>query len=107
APRLPGQAQPDRTAQDYEIQIVPRDDNPNGARAKTRHPYTIPGMEDLMRLYTDYLVEDLSALETDTLPDFVFVNLWEGKVGRPMTYASVMSLVHRLSKHTRISFTPH
>lgn len=97
----------DISVEDGVIQIVPRDDNPNGARAKARHPYTIPGMEDLMRLYTDYLVEDLSALETDALPDFVFVNLWEGEIGRPMTYASVMSLVHRLSKKTRISFTPH
>jgi integrase/recombinase XerD len=49
----------DISVEDGAIQIVPRDDNPNGARAKTRHPYTIPGMEDLMRLYTDYLVEDL------------------------------------------------
>ncbi len=97
----------DISVENGEIQIVPRDNNPNGARAKTHHPYTIPGMEDLMRLYTDYLVEDLSALEADALPDFVFVNLWKGEVGRPMTYASVMSLVRQLSKKTRISFTPH
>jgi integrase/recombinase XerD len=85
---------------------VPRDNNPNGARAKTRDAYTIPGLLPLMRLYTDYLVEDLGALEADSLPDFVFVNLWEGAIGRPMTYEPVMSLVRRLRKKTGIWFTP-
>lgn len=60
-----------------------------------------------MQLYTDYLVEDLNALEVAALPDYVFVNLWEGKIGRPMTYDGVMSLCHRLSRKTGIRFTPH
>lgn len=97
----------DLSVEDGEIRIVPRDDNPNGARAKTRNIYTIPGMEDLMSLYTDYLIDDLGALEADSLPDFLFVNLWEGERGRPMTYAAVMSLVKRLIKKTGILFTPH
>ena len=86
---------------------MPRDDNANGARAKTRDRYTIPGLLPLMQLYTDYLIKDLGALEVETLPDYVFVNLWEGDIGRPMTYAAVRSLVRRLSKRTGISFTPH
>jgi integrase len=89
------------------IQIVPRDDNPNGARAKSRTSHTIPVQEDLLRLYTDYLVDELCALDVEALPDFVFVNLWEGKIGHPMTYAAVMSLVKRLRKKTGIAFTPH
>ncbi len=97
----------DLSVENGEIQIVPRDDNPNGARAKTRTTYTIPGMEDLMALYTDYLIDDLGALEAPTLPDFVFVNLYEGEVGHPMTYAAVMSLVKRLRKQTGIRFSPH
>jgi integrase/recombinase XerD len=97
----------DLSVEDGELQIVPRDDNPNGARAKTRTAYTVPGMQDLMGLYTDYLIDDLGALEADTLPDFVFVNLFEGEIGRPMTYAAVMSLVKRLIKKTGIHFTPH
>jgi integrase len=64
-------------------------------------------MLDLMSLYTDYLIDDLGALETDALPDFLFVNLFEGEIGRPMTYAAVMSLVKRLVKLTGIWFTPH
>ncbi len=97
----------DLSVEDGSIQIVPRDDNPNGARAKTRNPYSIPALPDVMQLYTDYLIEDLGALEADSLPDFVFVNLWEGEIGRPMTYEAVMSLVKRLCKRTGISFTPH
>jgi integrase/recombinase XerD len=97
----------DLSVENGEITIVPRDDNPNGARAKTRDTHTIPGMEDLMSLYTDYLIDDLGALEADSLPDFLFVNVWEGERGRPMTYASVMSLVKRLIKRTGIKFTPH
>jgi len=60
-----------------------------------------------MQLYTDYLIEDLGALETDHLPDFVFVNLWEGEVGRPLTYATVRSLLRRIEKKTGIHVTAH
>ncbi len=97
----------DLSVEDGSLQIVPRSDNPNGARAKTRNPYVIPALPEVMQLYTDYLIEDLGALEVDSLPDFVFVNLWEGEIGRPMTYEAVLSLVKRLSKRTGISFTPH
>ncbi len=97
----------DLSIEDGEIQIVPRNDNSNGARTKKREAYTIPGLLPLMQLYTDYLVEDLNALEVDTLPDYVFVNLWEGEIGRPMTYDGIMSLCHRLSRKTGIHFTPH
>lgn len=97
----------DLSVEDGEIRIVPRDGNPNGARAKTRDTHTLPGMPDLMSLYTDYLIDDLGALEANALPDFLFVNLFEGEIGRPMTYAAVMSLVKRLIKRTGIRFTPH
>jgi integrase/recombinase XerD len=97
----------DINVEDGEISIVPRENNVNEARAKTRDGYVIPGLTDLMRLYTDYLIEDLGALETPSLPDYVFVNLWEGEIGRPMTYAAVRSLVKRLSKKTGVRFTPH
>jgi integrase/recombinase XerD len=97
----------DISVENGTIRIVPREDNPNGARAKTRSPYTVPCEELLMKLYIDYLINELGALETETLSDFVFVNLWEGSRGRPMTYDTVRSLVKRLSKQTKVSFTPH
>ena len=51
-----------------EIQIIPRTDNPNGARAKSRFDHTIPVREDLLELYIDYLVQELDALEGGVLP---------------------------------------
>ncbi len=94
--------------EDQSIAIVPREGNVNGARAKSRRSYVIPDTSSsLMQLYTDYLIEDLGALEADALPDYVFVNLWEGEVGRPMTYETVMSLMRRLRKKTGIWVTPH
>jgi len=97
----------DLSMEDATLHIVPRADNPNGARAKTRTTQIIPLPEQLLHLYTDYLVDELGALEVESLPDFVFVNLWEGDIGRPMSYAAVMSLVKRLAKKTAIPFTPH
>lgn len=91
-----------------EIVIVPRYDNINGARAKTRSVYRIPGLPiELMELYTDYLISDLNALEADHLPDYVFINIWEGEIGQPMNYETVMSLFRRLRKKTEIYVTPH
>jgi integrase/recombinase XerD len=98
----------DIKAEENEIHIVPREDNVNGARAKTRQTYVIPAVPaSVMQLYTDYLIEDLGALDSDHLPDYVFVNLWEGERGRPMTYDAVMSLMRRLRKKTGIAVTPH
>lgn len=97
----------DLSVENGTLQIVPRDDNPNGARAKTRKTHTIPLPEKLLHLYTDYLINELGALEVEALPDFVFVNLWQGEIGRPMTYAAVMSLVKRLHKKSGVAFTPH
>lgn len=98
----------DIKVEDNEIHIVPREHNVNGARAKTRHAYVVPDVPvSVMQLYTDYLIEDLGMLEDEHLPDYVFVNVWEGEVGRPMTYDSVMSLIRRLRKRTGIPVTPH
>ena len=98
----------DISVEDNEIHIVPREHNANGARAKSRHAYVIPDVAaSVMQFYTEYLIEDLGALESDHLPDYVFVNLWEGERGHPMTYDAVMSLIRRLRKRTGIPVTPH
>jgi len=97
----------DISVEERTIEIVPREENTNGARAKARSPYTIPCEEPLMQLYIDYLVSDLGALEADSLPDYVFVNLWGGDLGRPMTYDAVRSLVKHLCRRANVHFTPH
>ena len=88
---------------DNMIWIIPRDNNPNGARAKTREPYSIPVPPSLMTLYTRYLIEEFG--ETDS--DFVFVNLWDGEIGQPMTYAAVIDLFRRISKTSGVHAHPH
>ena len=77
--------------------------NDNGARAKSVQPRTIPISAGLVRLYADYLHGEYGELDSD----YVFVNLWAGQYGRPLTYAAVYDLVGRLRRRTGIDFDPH
>ncbi len=87
---------------DGEIDIVPRA-NSNGARAKSRSPYTVHVSKELMTLYADYLVHEYQ----EASHDYVFVNLFGGRIGAPMTYSSVIDLFRKLSRKTGIRATPH
>ncbi|MGH8886657.1 MAG: tyrosine-type recombinase/integrase [Egibacteraceae bacterium] len=86
-----------------EVSIVPREDNVNGARAKTRTVTTVPVSTPLVRLYSDYMHIEFGELDSG----YVFVNLWAEPVGRPLRYQSVAKLVTRLRAATGIAFTPH
>jgi integrase/recombinase XerD len=84
------------------VTVTPRP-NDNRARAKAGISRTIPASAELMRLYADYLTREYGALDSD----YVFVNLWAGPYGRPLTYAAVYDLVLRLRRRTGIDFGPH
>lgn len=86
-----------------EVRVVPRSDNANGARAKTRAEHVVPVSAALVRLYSDYLHTEYGELDSD----YVFVNLFAEPVGRPMRYPAVDALVRRLRAATGIFFTPH
>lgn len=86
-----------------EVTIVPRDDNANGARAKTRTTMTVPVSAPLVRLYSHYMHTEFGDLDSD----YVFVNLWADPVGRPLRYQTVAKLVARLRHTTGIQFAPH
>ncbi len=89
---------------DNDVQIVPRSNNANGARAKAREAYTIHVPADLMALYTDYLVQEFGETESD----YVFVNLWDGQIGAPMKYPTIADLFTRLGKKAGIvDLHPH
>lgn len=88
---------------DNLIQVVPRADNANGVRAKTLETYPIHVSMELMTLYQDYLIYEYG----DMGSDYVFVNLWDGLLGRPMTYETVVALFRRLTKKTGIRVRPH
>jgi integrase/recombinase XerD len=87
---------------DNEIEITPRI-NANGARTKARDPYVVHVSKPLTELYADYLIHEHPA----TGSDYVFVNCWAGRPGRPMAYATVIDLFRRLSKKTGIKVRPH
>jgi integrase len=93
----------DFVSRDRQVRIVPRDDNANGARAKTATPSTVPVSSTLVRLYSEYLHTEYGELDSD----YVFVNLWAPPLGAPLTYAAVAKLVARLRSRTGIEFTLH
>ena len=92
----------DIAAAEREV-TVRRRDNDNGARAKSATSRTIPVSAELIRLYADYLHDEYGDLDSD----YVFVNLWAGPRGHPLTYAAVYDLVRRLRRRTGIDFDPH
>ena len=86
-----------------EVRIVPRADNVNGARAKLRSPVTVPVTAGLVRCYSDYMYSEYCDVDSD----YVFVNLWAGRIGAPMTYAAVHELVGRIRNVVGFDFTVH
>lgn len=93
----------DFVSRDKEVRIVPRADNANGARAKVRSPALIPVTAGLVRSYSDYMHTEYGDLDSD----YVFVNLWAGRIGAPMSYATVHELVSRIRATTGVEFTLH
>jgi integrase len=94
----------DFVSRDKEVWIVPRGDNANGARAKLRTPAVVPVTAGLVRSYSDYM---FSGEYGDVDSDYVFVNLWGGRLGAALTYPAVERLVCRIRSQTGIAFTLH
>lgn len=84
------------------VTVQPRR-NDNRARSKSCQPRTIPVSPALARLYADYLHGEYAGLDSD----YLFVNLWGGSRGHPMTYPTVYDLVGRLRTRTGVDFSPH
>ena len=60
----------------------------------------MPVSGELVRCYSDYMHVEYGELDSD----YVFVNLWGGRVGRPMSYANVNEIVCRTRVAGRVSF---
>jgi integrase/recombinase XerD len=73
------------------ILIRAREGAPRRARSKGGAEGGVPVASELMRLWSDYMHEEYRDLDCD----FVFVNLWAGRVGRPLTYSNVDRIVER------------
>ncbi len=87
---------------DGEIEIVPRF-NLNGARTKSRSSYVVHVSKEAMALYADYLVHEYR----EATHDYVFVNWWGGRIGAPMSYATVIDLFRSLGARSGLKVTPH
>ncbi len=92
----------DFVSHERRVEVVLRSDNANGARAKGAQG-SVPIGSELVRLHSDYMHEEYGELDCD----YVFVNLWGGRIGRPMTYASVDEIVRRTRRRAGFDFTAH
>ena len=92
----------DLVGHERRIELVPREDNVNGARGKGARG-SIPITSELVRGYADYMHEEYGELDCD----YVFVNLWGGRIGRPMRYANVVEIVRRTRRRVGFDFTAH
>lgn len=93
----------DVVGRDRVIRIVPRPDNANGARAKTRATHLVPVSAALIRLYSEYMHVEYRTLDCD----YVFVNLFAEPLGAPLRYQAVETVVARLRERTGIAFSCH
>src|SRR5258708_164968 len=91
----------DMVSLDNLIRIVPRN-NANQARTKSTEERMVDVFPSVMALYTRYLLEEYGDLDSD----YVFVNLWDGRIGAPMMYATVVAFFQRLQRRTGIYATP-
>ena len=86
----------------HYIRVMQRDNHPNGARAKGAER-TVPVIPELLKMYNDYLIHEYP----ETNSGYVFVNIWEGKIGQPMNPYVLNTMFRRLSKKTGIQVFPH
>ena len=84
------------------IKVVKRKDNPNGARAKGQER-TIPVIPELIQMYNDYLLYEYPEVHSE----YVFINIWEGDVGKPINPDVLSVMMKRLSEKTRIKVHAH
>jgi integrase len=93
----------DVVAWERRIAIRVREGAHRRARSKGGAEGGVPVAPELMRLWSDYMHEEYRDLDCD----FVFVNLWGGQVGRPLTYSNVDRIVGRTQRRVGFEFTPH
>jgi integrase/recombinase XerD len=92
----------DVVSHERRVEIVAREDNANGARGKGARGW-VPITGELVRLHSDYMHAEYGDLDSD----YVFVNLWGGRVGHAMSYHGVHEVVLRTRRAVGFHFTPH
>jgi len=93
----------DVVAWERRIAIKARRDAGRRARSKGGSEGGVPVAPELMRLWSDYMHQEYGDLDCD----YVFVNLWGGNVGRPLTYSNVDRIVARTQRKVGFEFSAH
>jgi len=88
------------------LHVVHRENNPNGASAKSRDDRTVPVGTWVLAYYDRYLEERLACPPADAC-DFVLVNLFHQPLGAPMTASAVRQLYRGLSQRAGLSREIH
>jgi integrase/recombinase XerD len=89
------------------LHVERREDNSNGALAKSLLPRTIPVADHLARLYADYRQHRWERLGASDDSTYVFVNLYRPPLGAALRPDTVEELFERLSDHVGVKATPH
>lgn len=87
---------------DNFIRVVKRDDDPSDIRVKGKQR-TIPVPSELLRMYQRYLIDEYPLVESD----YVFVNIWGGKIGTYIKPRTVNTMFERLARKSGIKLYPH
>ncbi|MDP7707502.1 tyrosine-type recombinase/integrase [Mycobacterium sp. TY815] len=98
-----GMRHEDLSIANESIRIEPRH-NDNNARVKNWKPRSVPVNRELFTLYADYMDIEYGTIDSD----YLFVNIFRGQRGHPLTYWTVRELVKRLRRETGLEgFSPH
>lgn len=88
------------------LHVVRREDNENGALAKSIYPRVIPVARDVVRSHNAWRAERDSVVEA-AASDYLLVNLWRSPVGRALRPDTVERLFVRLSAKVGFRARPH
>ncbi|MGH8995397.1 MAG: tyrosine-type recombinase/integrase [Acidimicrobiales bacterium] len=88
------------------VHVVRREDNENGALAKSAWPRVVPVTKALVRCHDAYRFERDCVLEAAE-SDYLLVNLWRAPLGRALSPDAVERLFVRLSARAGFRARPH
>lgn len=88
------------------LHVVRREDNENGALAKSIYPRVVPVARELVWAYNVYRAERDAVAEAAE-SDYVLVNLYRAPLGRALSPNSVEQLFVRLSANAGLRARPH
>jgi site-specific recombinase XerD len=88
------------------LHVARREDNENGALAKSVWPRVVPVTKELVACYDAYRFER-DAIPAAAESDYLLVNLWRAPIGRALTTDAVERLFVRLSAAAGFRARPH